>query len=213
MYRAALHRPAGRWPDEEAAGVLVLEFDARHRRRIRLQTLQGEEILLDLPRAVAIAGGDGLQLEDGRWLKVQAALEVVVEVRHLDPNQLPRLAWHLGNRHLPTEIGNEVLRVRPDHVIEEMLRDLGADLRTTHSSFQPEGGAYDRRGHRGTSDDGGHHHDGPTVLLAPISTSETTKLAFADIPRWFLQLFARARMGCRSRTRIQPRADSGECGQ
>ena len=104
MHCASIHRPAGHWPKEKAAGTLTLDFDMRHRRRIRLTTDQGEDVLLDLPKAVAMADGDGLQLEDGRWLKVQAAAELIVEVRHKDPNQLMRLAWHLGNRHLPTEI-------------------------------------------------------------------------------------------------------------
>ena len=150
IHRASIHRPAGHWPKEKAAGLLTLDFDARHRRRIRLTSDQGEDVLLDLPKAVAMADGDGLQLEDGRWLKVRAAAEVIIEVRHNDPNQLVRLAWHLGNRHLPTEIRDQVLRIRPDHVIEDMLLGFGADLVKVQAAFQPEGGAYG--GH-------GHHHD------------------------------------------------------
>src|SRR5246500_465816 len=149
IHSAFIHRAAGHWPKENATGTLTLDFDARHRRRIRLTTDQGEDVLLDLPKAVAMADGDGVQLEDGRWLKVQAAAELIVEVRHKDPNQLARLAWHLGNRHLPTEIRNQVLRIRPDHVIEDMLRGFGANLVKVQSSFQPEGGAYG-------GDD--HHH-------------------------------------------------------
>lgn len=148
MHYASIHRSAGDWPAEKAAGSLTLDFDARHRRRIRLTGDQGEDVLLDLPNAVAMTDGDGLQLEDGRWLKVQAAAELIVQVRHRDPDQLMRLAWHLGNRHLPTEIQNQVLCIRPDHVIEDMLQALGADLVKVQAPFQPEGGAY---GH-------GHHH-------------------------------------------------------
>jgi urease accessory protein len=150
MHSASIHRPAGHWPKKSAAGTLTLDFDARHRRRIRLTADEGENILLDLPKAVAMADGDGLQLEDGRWLLVQAAAEPIVEIRHRDPKQLVRLAWHLGNRHLPTEIRNQVLRIRPDHVIEDMLRGFGAELVKVQAAFQPEGGAYG--GH-------GHHHD------------------------------------------------------
>ena len=80
----------------------------------------------------------GLQLEDGRWLKVQAAAELIVEVRHKDLNQLMRLAWHLGNRHLPTEIRYQVLRIRPDHVIEDMLHGFGADLVKVQASRYPK---------------------------------------------------------------------------
>ena len=157
MHRASIHRPVGHWPKEKAAGALTLDFDARHRRRIRLTTDQGEDILLDLPKAVAMADGDGLQLEDGKWLKVQAAAELVIEVRHKAPDQLMRLAWHLGNRHLPTEIQHQVLRIRPDHVVEDMLRGFGADLVKLRAPFQPEGGAY---GHSHDNHSGsGHRHE------------------------------------------------------
>src|ERR1700757_1217967 len=156
MHCALLHRAAGHWPQDQATDTLTLDFDARHRRRIRLTADHGEEVLLDLPKTVAMADGDGLQLEDGRWLKVQAAAELIVEVRHKDPNQLVRLAWHLGNRHLPSEIRNQVLRIRPDHVIENMLRGFGADLVKVQAPFQPEGGAY--RGHHHSHDDSEHDH-------------------------------------------------------
>ena len=157
MQRASIHRPAGHWPKEKAAGSLTLDFDARHRRRIRLTADQGGDVLLDLPKAVAMGDGDGLQLEDGRWLKVQAAAELIVEVRHNDPHQLMRIAWHLGNRHLPTEIRNRVLCIRPDHVIAGMLHGFGADLVTVQAPFQPEGGAYS--GHHHNHDDKGYRHE------------------------------------------------------
>jgi urease accessory protein len=157
MHYASIHRRAGQWPKEKAAGTLTLDFDARHRRRIRLTADQGEDVLLDLPKAVAMTDGDGLQLEDGQWLVVRAATELVVEVRHKDPNQLVRLAWHLGNRHLPTEIRTEVLRIRPDHVIEKMLHGFGANLVKVQAPFQPEGGAYGS--HHDDDGDGEHHRD------------------------------------------------------
>jgi len=160
MQSASIHRPAGHWQKERSSGALTLDFDARHRRRIQLTADQGEDVLLDLPKAVAMADGDGLQLEDGRWLEVRAAPETIVEVRHNDPHQLARLAWHLGNRHLPTEIRDEVLRIRPDHVIEDMLLGFGADLVKVQVPFQPEGGAYGGNGHHHHSHgDGGHHHE------------------------------------------------------
>jgi urease accessory protein len=158
MHRALIHRPAGHWPKDKAAGALTLDFDARHRRRIRLTTDQGEDVLLDLPRAVAMADGDGLQLEDGRLLKVQAAAELVVEVKHKDPNQLIRIAWHLGNRHLPIEVRQDVLRIRPDHVIESMLRGLGANLAKMHAPFQPEGSAHGDHSHHHDHDAAEHYH-------------------------------------------------------
>ena len=160
MHSASIYRRAGHWPKENVAGTLTLDFDARHRRRIRLTADEGEDILLDLPKAVAMAHGDGLQLEDGRWLMIQAAAEHIVEIRHKDPNQLVRLAWHLGNRHLPTEIQEQFLRIRPDHVIEHMLCGFGAELTKIHAPFQPEGGAYGGgHGHLHSHNDGGHHHE------------------------------------------------------
>ena len=159
MHSASIHRPAGHWPKEKTAGTLTLDFDARHRRRIRLTADQGEDVLLDLPKAIAMSDGDGLQLDDGRWLEVHAATEPIVEVRHENPHQLARLAWHLGNRHLPTEIRDDILRIRPDHVIEDMLRGFGAGLVKVQVSFQPEGGAYGGNGHHHDHAGGGHHHE------------------------------------------------------
>ena len=156
MQCASLHRRAGHWSNEKAVGTLTLDFDARHRRRIRLTADDGEDVLLDLPETVAMADGDGLRLDDGRWLKVQAAPEEIVEVRHENSIQLTRLAWHLGNRHLPTEIRGEVLLIRPDHVIEDMLRGFGADLQKVQAAFQPEGGAY---GHHRQPHEGQHHRE------------------------------------------------------
>jgi urease accessory protein len=158
MQNASIHRPAGHWPEEKAVGTLTLDFDARHRRRIRLTTDYGEDVLLDLPKTVAMANGDGLQLDDGSWLRIQAAAEPIVEVRHKDHHQLMRLAWHLGNRHLPTEIRDDGLRIRPDHVIEDMLVGFGADLAKVQVPFQPEGGAY-AGNHDHHHGDGGHHHE------------------------------------------------------
>lgn len=116
-------------------------------------TDQGEGILVDLPKAVAMADGDALQLEDGKLLRIEAAAELVVEVRHQYPEQLMRLVWHLGNRHLATEIRKDFLRIRPDRVIEDMLHRFGAELVTVQVPFQPEGGAYGHHGHKH------EHHD------------------------------------------------------
>jgi urease accessory protein len=160
MRNASIHRSAGYWPEEKAAGTLTLDFDARHRRRIRLTTDQAEDILLDLPKTVAMSDGDGLQLDDGTWLRITAASESLVEVRHKDRHQLMRLAWHLGNRHLPTEIREGSVRIRPDHVIQEMLQGFGAELVKVQAAFQPEGGAYGaNHNHDHHQHDDHHHHD------------------------------------------------------
>ncbi len=161
MHSALHHRSKGFWPEAQAEGTITLDYDARHRRRAKLATDQGEAILLDLPHAVAMANGDGLRLGDGRWIMVQAAPEHLIEVRHDDPHQLARLAWHLGNRHLPAEIRPGAIRIRPDHVIEEMLARFGAQLTKLQAAFQPEGGAYaghDRADHSHERDHGHPHH-------------------------------------------------------
>jgi urease accessory protein len=155
--RVLLHRRAGEWPQELAAGSITLDFDHRHRRRIRLVTDQGDEVLLDLPTAIAMADRDGVQLDDGTWFIVRAAAESVIDVVHSDSGQFVRLAWHLGNRHVPTEIRGDALRIRPDHVIEEMLRGFGATLLTCQAAFQPEGGAYSDHRHRAPCGPSDHH--------------------------------------------------------
>jgi urease accessory protein len=142
---------AGAWPRDESVGSITLSFDDRHRRRIRISTDQGEPVLLNLAKPEPLADGDGLAFqEDQGWLEVRAAAEEVLEIDALDRGHLARLAWHLGNRHLPTEImAGGRLRIRYDHVIEDMLRQLGARLVRAHATFQPEGGAYAGR----------HRHD------------------------------------------------------
>jgi urease accessory protein len=147
LLRVFHHCPEGEWPSDKAAGTLTLDYDSRHRRRLLLISDDGEEILLDLPKAVAMRNGDGLQLEDGRWVMVHADTELLLEIRHPDPAQLIRIAWHLGNRHLPTDIQHQILRIRPDHVIEHMLQRLGAEIRRVVVPFQPEGGAYGDHSH------------------------------------------------------------------
>src|SRR5262245_52476807 len=154
--RVVVHRRAGEWPQECAAGSITLDFDLRHRRRVRLATDQGDEVLLDLPNAVAMADRDGVQLDDGTWLIVRAAVEPVVDVAHPDPRQIVRLAWHLGNRHVPAEIRSDALRIRPDYVIEDMLRGFGATVVKLQAAFQPEGGAYSD--HHGVPHRSSDHH-------------------------------------------------------
>src|SRR6202790_3918304 len=130
-----------RWR-EAAADSVVLDFDDRHRRRMAMTGTRGLEFLLDLENAVALRGGDALVLDDGRLVEVVAAPEPLAEIRGADPQHLVRLAWHLGNRHLPTQIMPKGLRIRRDHVIEAMVQGLGARIIEIEAPFDPEGGAY-----------------------------------------------------------------------
>ena len=160
MIRATQVFPQVRWT-EAAADTVVLGFDDRHRRRMAMTGTRGLEFLLDLQEAVALRGGDALVLEDGRLIEVVAAPEPLVEIRGTDPHHLVRIAWHLGNRHLPTQIVGKGLRIRRDHVIEEMVRGLGARVIAIEAPFDPEGGAYAGGGHAAHDhDDHGSHKHG-----------------------------------------------------
>jgi len=152
MRRATEAVARGSWPESEAVGTVTLDFDARHRRRIRLETDGAGTVLLDLDRATALGHGDGLRLESGGWIAVRAAPEAVAEIRPADAGGLARLAWHLGNRHCPAEIHADRLYIRRDHVIEAMLRGLGATVTPVSRPFDPERGAYHDHGHGGGDD-------------------------------------------------------------
>jgi urease accessory protein len=142
MPRAIQVLKAGSW---QAAPVdrITLSYDERHRRRLRFIAEAGTEFLLDLPRTTVLRSGDGLRLEDGRVILVAAAEEPLLEVTAVDPDQLARLAWHIGNRHLPAQIATGRILLREDSVIEDMLRGLGATVRHVAEPFTPEPGAYD----------------------------------------------------------------------
>ncbi len=145
---------AGTWSDKPADRV-VLAYDDRHRRRFVLTCASGRQILLNLADARVLADGDGLQLGDGAIIVVEAAPEKLIEVRAADARELIRITWHLGNRHLPTEILADRLRIREDHVILDLLQRLGAEMQHVEAPFNPEGGAY---GH-GHVESHSHGHD------------------------------------------------------
>ena len=147
MRRATQAVAKGAWPEAEAIGAVTLDFDARHRRRIRLETDGAGPVLLDLERAAALHNGDGLKLEQGGWIAVRAAPEPLAEIRPAEAGGLVRLAWHLGNRHCAAEIHADRLYIRRDHVIEAMLRGLGATVTPVGRPFEPERGAYHDHGH------------------------------------------------------------------
>jgi urease accessory protein len=144
---------AGQWPRSERADTVTLLFDDRYRRRLRMLGDGGLDFLLDLVETVVLHTGDGLKLEEGGYVEVQAAEEDLVEVRSGSAAAFARLAWHLGNRHLPAQIEAERILIRDDHVIVDMLKGLGAEVRKVREPFDPEGGAYGQHNH-----DPGHRH-------------------------------------------------------
>ena len=129
---------------------VTLDLDARRKRRQTLTCDGGSLILVDLPAVPSLKDGDGLLLEDGGIIEIKAALEPLIEVRP-STAEFGRIAWHLGNRHLPVQFVDGGIRLRADHVIEDMLEKLGAEISHIKAPFDPEGGAY---GHGHT-----HAHD------------------------------------------------------
>lgn len=135
-----------------AADKVVLGYEERFLRRKRLLTEDGQGFLVNLPETISAEDGDAFELLDGRLIAIEAAAEPVLEVR----GDLARLAWHIGNRHTPCEIGQDWLVIRDDHVLKAMLLQLGAQVTHAMAPFRPEGGAY---GHgRTMGHDHGHSH-------------------------------------------------------
>lgn len=132
-----------RWDRGLRAGSVTLAHDRRHLRRQALRDDSGGEFLLDLVHAAHLREGDGLALDDGRYLEVRAAEEDVLDIAGRDPAHMARLAWHLGNRHLAVQVlADGRLRIAADHVIEDMLKGLGAVVTARRAPFEPEAGAY-----------------------------------------------------------------------
>ncbi len=147
MRQATQWHKAGSWPEDEVAGTVTLGYADRCKRRIQMTDDAGDSFLLSLQRAVRLSDGDGLQLEGGGFLRVVAGPELLAEAVATDALHLARLAWHIGNRHVPAEIFDGLrLRIVADSVLEAMLRQLGAEVRRIVEPFAPEGGAYGQLG-------------------------------------------------------------------
>jgi urease accessory protein len=157
MLRATEVLAAGAWKGKPA-DVVQLDYDRRTRRRITLTGTGGLAFLLDLAEAPVLRAGDGIRLEDGRIVAVEAASERLLEIACRDPRLLARIAWHLGNRHLAAEIAARVIHIRDDHVIADMVRGLGAEAHVVSRPFNPEGGAYGQGAVQGHSHGHEHHH-------------------------------------------------------
>jgi urease accessory protein len=151
MSRVSRIDRAGHWPREKSRGTVTLDYEDRHRRRLQLTSDAGLSFLLDLARATVLADGDGLPLEDGGWIEVKAAPEMLIEVTAPSPEALCRLAWHIGNRHVAASIEQDRILLRDDHVLVAMLEGLGATVHPVSAPFTPERGAY--------APAAAHHHD------------------------------------------------------
>lgn len=155
MAEARAIRRSGQWSNA-AADSVRLDYDGRFLRRKRLVGVGGTDFLVNLPETISLDEGDAFELLDGRLIGVIADDEPLLQVR----GDLTRLAWHIGNRHTPCQIAADSLFIRQDHVLEAMLRQLGATVAPVIAPFRPEGGAY---GHGRTM---GHDH-GPALAQGP----------------------------------------------
>ena len=133
------------------AGRLQLPFDRRQKTRQVARLVSGEQVAIALPAGQVLRGGDWIVASDGRVIEVVAQAERVLHVVCAGPTQLARCAYHLGNRHVPVQVGDGWLRIAADHVLEEMLKGLGAVVNAIDAPFEPEAGAYGPQGHD-------HHH-------------------------------------------------------
>lgn len=140
--------------DAQPTDRLELPFDTRTKSRLRARLASGEEVGLFLPRGTILRGGDLLQGGDGRIVEVVAAPEELLEVRCRNLSELARAAYHLGNRHVAVQVGDEWLRLAADHVLERMLDGLGGQVRHLTAPFEPEAGAY-APGHQHPGDGSG----------------------------------------------------------
>ncbi|QDL90864.1 urease accessory protein UreE [Paroceanicella profunda] len=154
---------AGTW-QAVAADHVVLDYGDRLLRRRRLLTAGGGSVLVDLAETLSLDAGDAFRLADGRFIEIVPAEEDLLVVRAPD-GALARLAWHIGNRHTPCEVGPGTLHIRADHVMEDMLRRLGATLEPLRAPFTPEGGAYGTG--RVMGHDHGHSHGSGAAEPAP----------------------------------------------
>ena len=139
---------------------LELPFERRQKSRQRATLVSGEEVAIELERGLVLRGGDCVLASDGRVIEVVAQAERVIHVECDSPQALARAAYHLGNRHVAVQVGDGCLRLAADHVLEQMLKGLGARITAVEAPFEPEAGAYaghsdGEAGHRHSHGDGG----------------------------------------------------------
>jgi urease accessory protein len=132
----------------EAPEKLVLTFQQRQKSRLKVTLASGEEVGLILPRGTVLKEGDIVASEAGEFIRISAAVETVSTITSGDAHLLLRIAYHLGNRHVPLQVESGWLRYAHDHVLDEMVTLLGGKVSVTQASLQPEKGAYG----------GGHKH-------------------------------------------------------
>lgn len=132
---------------------LCLPFELRKRGRLRATTTAGRDVGLFLERGKVLVTGDLLRARSGEVVRVKSAAEDVVTAFCDDDLTFARICYHLGNRHVPLQIGPGWVRFQPDHVLEDLVRRYGLCIKRGQVPFEPEQGAYHEHGAQG-----GHHH-------------------------------------------------------
>jgi urease accessory protein len=148
----------------ERAPTLTLDWDLRQKSRFDATDSAGRALAVLLPRGSVLRGGDVLVAEDGSLVRVSAAAQAVLHIsacaQHGGPTDLPRAAYHLGNRHVALEVRADHLQIEPDPVLADMLRSMHLIVREVQAPFEPEGGAYANTSHVHVHAQGhGHGHD------------------------------------------------------
>ncbi len=170
-------RPHDQYGTKATGDQLKLPFERRRKSRQRATLVSGEEVAIELPRGQVLRGGDWVVASDGRVIEVVASAEKVLHVECESPQALARAAYHLGNRHVPVQVGDGWLRIAEDHVLARMLEVLGARLTALEEAFEPEAGAYGAHAHHhdNESGHGGRIHEfgpSPRPSPSPRSTSQ-----------------------------------------
>jgi urease accessory protein len=146
-----------------AVDVVVLNYERRRHCRGTLLGTKGTQLFVEFAEPMLLHGGDALLLDTGDIIEVAAEPEALIEIRAAHLTTLARIAWALGDRHVPVQILSDRLRLRPDAPLEAVLRDLGGKVEAIVAPFDPEGGAY-------RSDDGAghqHHHEAAAKPSSP----------------------------------------------
>lgn len=136
--------------------TLTLAYDLRKKARLKTISDTGEEVGLMLPRGIILRGGDCIKSEEGGVAKIISALEEVSVAQTDNKLVLAKASYHLGNRHMPLQIEEDSLIYLKDHVLDEMVKNLGLEIHYEKRAFEPESGAYS--GHADTDDDYKHSH-------------------------------------------------------
>jgi urease accessory protein len=150
---------------DSISAQLVLPYELRENSRLRTKLASGEEVAIFTERGTVLRNNDLLRGDDGRVVQIIAAQEPTYRVTCKTSHNLLRCAFHLGNRHTQTQVGEDFLRIYQDSVLREMLLGLGATVVEENAQFEPESGAYSGGGHH---HDDGHSHSHSHGPLAPI---------------------------------------------